>query len=210
VDPSARPENAGPTWISIDAFKAAELAKNPGATAEAREKRELIVLHLVVLYKEACVEYQRKQKSLDVMLTWLDNSVPAGQRGLIFASIDRLDIYSRSEIIKGRFMSTHQNGLVNCISTLLDVKVRRDNMAGLHAMIDESSNVMVRIRKHIADGALDILDVLHTMVLLRALPNTYSILVVALSGEANLTRMEAERRILLEAERQATHSKSLV
>ncbi len=83
-------------------------------------------------------------------------------------------------------------------------------MAGLHAMIDESNNVMVRIRKHIADGALDILDVLHTMVLLRALPDTYSILVVALSGEANLTRMEAECRILLEAERQATHSKSLV
>ena len=78
-------------------------------------------------------------------------------------------------------------------------------MAGLHAMIDESNNVMVRICKHIADGALDILDVLHTMVLLRALPNTYSMLVVALSGEANLTRMEAERRILLEAERQATH-----
>ena len=128
VDPSARPENAGPTWISIDAFKAAELAKNPGASAEAREKRELIVLHLVVLYKEACVEYQRRQKALDVILTWLDHSVPARQRGLIFSSIDRLDVYSRSDIIKGRFMSTHQNGLVNCISTLLDVKVRRDNM----------------------------------------------------------------------------------
>ena len=54
VDLSARPENAGPTWISIDAFKASELAKNPGPTAEAREKRDLIVLHLVVLYKEAC------------------------------------------------------------------------------------------------------------------------------------------------------------
>ena len=83
-------------------------------------------------------------------------------------------------------------------------------MAGLHAMIDESNNVMVRIRKHIADGALDILDVLHTMVLLRALLNSFSILVVALSGEANLTRAEAERRILLEAERQATHSKGVV
>ena len=57
VDPSARPENAGPTWISIDAFKASELAKNPGPTAEAREKRDLIVLHLVVLYKEACAEF---------------------------------------------------------------------------------------------------------------------------------------------------------
>ena len=57
-------------------------------------------------------------------------------------------------------------------------------MAGLHAMLDESNNVMVRIRKHIADGALDILDVLHTMALLRALPNTNSILVVELSGEA--------------------------
>ena len=182
VDPSARPENAGPTWISIDAFKASELAKNPGASAEAREKRELIVLHLVVLYKEACAEFQRRQKSLDVMLTWLDHSVPAGQRGLIFASIDRMDIYSRSEIIKSRFMSTHQNGLVNCISTLLDIKVKRDHMAGIHSMLDESSNVMVRIRKHIADGALDILDVLHTMVLLRALPSSFSILVVALSG----------------------------
>ena len=148
--------------------------------------------------------------ALDVMLTWIDNSVPAGQRGLIFASIDRLDIYARSEIIVSRFMSTHHNGLVNCISTLLDIKVKRDHMAGIHSMLDESSNVMVRIRKHIADGALDILDVLHTMVLLRALPNTYSILVVALSGEANLTRMEAERRILLEAERQATHSKGVV
>ena len=77
-------------------------------------------------------------------------------------------------------------------------------MAGLHAMIDESNNVMVRIRKHIADGALDILNVLHTMVLLRVLPSSYS------SGEANLTRAEAERRILLEAERQATHGKSMV
>jgi len=75
VDPSARPENAGPKWISIDAFKAAELAKNPGPTAEAREKRDLIVLHLVVLYKEACVEYQRRQRALDAVLTWIDNSV---------------------------------------------------------------------------------------------------------------------------------------
>ena len=58
---------------------------------EAREKRDLIVLHLVVLYKEACVEYQRGQRALDVMLTWIDNSVPAGQRGLIFASVDLLD-----------------------------------------------------------------------------------------------------------------------
>ena len=90
VDPSARPENAGPTWISIDAFKAAELAKNPGASAEAREKRDLIVLHLVVLYKEACLEFQHRQRALDVILTWIDNSVPAGQRGLIFASIDRI------------------------------------------------------------------------------------------------------------------------
>ena len=49
---------------------------------------------------------------------------------------------------------------------------------------------MIRIRKHIADGSLDILDVLHTMVLLRVLPSSYSILVVALSGEANLTRLE--------------------
>ena len=47
------------------------------------------------------------------------------------------------------------------------------------------------------------------MVLLRALPSSYSILVVALSGEANLTRLEVERRILLEAERQATHSKGV-
>ena len=97
VDPSARPENAGPTWISIDAFKASELAKNLGASAEAREKRDLIVLHLVALYIEACVEFHRRQKALDVILTWIDNSVPAGQRGLIFSSIDRLDIYSRSE-----------------------------------------------------------------------------------------------------------------
>ena len=145
-----------------------------------------------------------------MMLTWIDNSVPAGQRGLIFASVDRVDIFARSEIILGRFMSTHHNGLVNCISTLLDIKVRRDNMAGLHSMLDESNNVMIRIRKHIADGALDILDILHTMVLLRALPNSYSILVVALSGEANLTRLEVERWILLEAERQATHSRGVV
>ena len=89
VDPSARPDNAGPTWISIDAFEAAELAKNPGPTAEAREKRDLIVLHLVVLYKEACVEYQRRQRALDTVLTWIDNSVPAGQRGLIFASLNQ-------------------------------------------------------------------------------------------------------------------------
>ena len=155
VDPSTRPENAGPTWISIDAFKASELAKNPGPTAEARGKRDLIVLHLVLLYKEACVEFQRRQRALDMMLTWIDNSVPAGQRGLIFASVDRLDIYARSEIIVSRFMSTHHNGLVNCISTLLDIRVKRDNMAGLHSMLDESNNVMVRIRKHIADGALD-------------------------------------------------------
>ena len=88
VDPSARPENAGPTWISIDAFKALELAKNPGFLAEAREKRDLIVLHLVVLYKQACVEFQHRQRALDTIeLTWIDNSVPAGQRGLIFASI---------------------------------------------------------------------------------------------------------------------------
>ena len=79
-------------------------------------------------------------------------------------------------------MSTHHNGLVNCISTLLDIRVKRDNMAGLHSMLDESSNVIFRIRKHIADGALDILDILHTMVLLRTLPSSYSILVVALSG----------------------------
>ena len=71
VDPSARPENAGPTWTSIDAFKASELAKNPGPTAEAREKRDLIVLHLLVLYKEACIEFQRRQKALDVMLLGL-------------------------------------------------------------------------------------------------------------------------------------------
>ena len=118
VDPSARPENARPTWISIDAFKASELATNPEPTAEAREKRDKIVLHLVVLYKEACIEFQRRQKALDMMLTWIDNSVPAGQSGLIFASVDRLDIYARSEIIVSRFMSTHHNGLVNCISTL--------------------------------------------------------------------------------------------
>ena len=62
VDPSSRPENAGPTWISIDAFKASELAKNPGPTAEAREKRDLIVLHLEVLYKEACIEFQSMQR----------------------------------------------------------------------------------------------------------------------------------------------------
>ena len=113
VDPSARPENAGPTCISIDVFKAPELAKNPGPTAEAREKRDLTVLHLVVLHKEVCIEFQRRQKALDVMLTWIDNSVPAGQRGLIFASVDRLDIFARTEIIVGRFMSTQHNGLVN-------------------------------------------------------------------------------------------------
>ena len=68
MDPSARPENAGPTWISIDAFKALELAKNPGFLAEAREKRDLIVLHLVVLYKEACVEYQATSFGLDAYM----------------------------------------------------------------------------------------------------------------------------------------------
>ena len=136
VDPGARPENSGPTWINIDAFKASELAKNPGPLTEAREKRDLIVLHLVVLYKEACVEFQRRQRALDSILTWIDNSVPAGQRGLIFGSVGTRDIYARSQIIVSRFMSTHHNGLVNCISTLLDIRVKRDNMAGLHSMLD--------------------------------------------------------------------------
>ena len=78
MDPSARPENAGPTWISIDAFQASELTKNPGPTAEAREKRDLIVLHLVVLYKEACAEFQRRQKALDAVLN-MDRQLCTGR-----------------------------------------------------------------------------------------------------------------------------------
>ena len=92
---------------------------------------------MVVLYIEACIEFQRKQKALDTILNWIDNSVPVGQRGLIFGSVGSRDTYPRSQIISGRFMSTHQNGLVNCIGTLLDIKIKQGNMAGLHVMLNE-------------------------------------------------------------------------
>ena len=100
------------------------------------------------------MEFQCKQKALDSILTWIDNSLPAGLRSLIFGSVGARDVYARSQIIVSRFMSTHQNIFATCISTLIDIRVKRDNMTGLHAMLDESSKVMVRIRKHLADGAL--------------------------------------------------------
>jgi len=160
VDWSMRPLDAPANWNGLRAFKKAELAKiNQEDRAAAQAERKF----LEDTYKEqyaAVVHHSREINSNILLLAqWVTNSVSPDNLLPIFGSLPFTDLYGRVRAIRLRYQTSIRHGVITSISKLLEVKMTSESQAAAHTFIDKIKSLMLRIRTHLRDGDLDLVQV---------------------------------------------------
>ena len=204
VDWSMRPLDAPANWNGLRAFKEAELAKighEDRATAQAERK------FLEDTYKEQYAEIVRHSKEINsnilLLAQWVTNSVSPENLLPIFGSLPFNDIFGRVRAIRLRYQTSNRHGVITSLSKLLEVKMTSESQASAHVFIDKIKSLMLRIRTHLRDGELDLVQVIEIMVLINGLSTKdgWPVLAMALSTDEALSFEVMCERILQQAER---------
>ena len=119
-------------------------------------------------YKEQYAEVVRhsKETNSNIMLLaqWITNSVSPENLLPIFGSLPFTDfhllIYGRVKAIRLRYQTSNRHGVITSISKLLEVKMTSESQAAAHTFIDKIKSLMLRIRTHLRDGDLDLVQVI--------------------------------------------------
>ena len=201
VDPNEPPRDAALGWNGLSAYKAMlvmSLGRHP-----TEEQLEEINEQYVDRFRTAVKRYEEGRANLLAMAQWLVSSVLPENLLPIFGEYAYDDIYNRSRAIKLRFRTSNKHGAITAVTRLLEVKMTKETVAGAHTFVDEVRALMRRLRSHLTDGGLNLVDVVETMILVRGLPNGggWSVLSMAMSTDETLTAPQIVERILQQDER---------
>ena len=78
-------------------------------------------------------------------------------------------VFNRSRAIKLRFRTSNRHGVIASVTRLLEVRMTKETVASAHSFVDEVRALMRRLRYHLTDGRLNLVDVVETMILVRGL-----------------------------------------
>jgi hypothetical protein len=201
VDPNEPPRDAAVGWNGLGAYKSMlvlSLGRNP-----TQEQLDEVSEQYVDRFKTAVKRYEEGRANLLAMSQWLVQSVLPENLLPIFGEYAYDDIYNRSRAIKLRFRTSNKHGVITSVTRLLEVKMTKETVAGAHSFVDEVRALMRRLRSHLTDGGLNLVDVVETMILVRGLPKGggWSVLSMAMSTDETLTAAQIVERILQQAER---------
>ena len=168
VDPNEPPRDAAAGWNGLGAYKSMlvlGLGRNP-SQAQLDDINE----QYADRFKTAVKRFEEGRANLLAMAQWLVQSVLPENLLPIFGEYAYDDVYNRSRAIKLRFRTSNKHGVITSVTRLLEVKMTKETVAGAHSFVDEVRALMRRLRSHLTDGGLNLVDVVETMILVRGLP----------------------------------------
>ena len=129
---------------------------------------------------------------------WITSSVSPENLLPIFGSLPFTDLYGRVRAIRLRYQTSNRHGVITSLGKLLEVRMASESQGAAHAFIDKIKSLMLRIRGHLRDGDLDLVQVIEIMVLINGLSNKdgWPVLAMALSTDETLSFEVMCERIL--------------